>query len=47
MFKEGHFFLHGAEFMLVFKDMEGICILWVVIFYVAGMFFVTLSYFSG
>ena len=29
--------------MLVVKDMEGICRLWVVIFYVAGMFFVTLS----
>ena len=36
-------FFHGVVFMLVVKDMEGICRLWVVIFNVAGMFFVTLS----
>ena len=42
VFLTGHCFFHGAIFMLVVKDMEGICRLWVVIFYVAVVLFVTL-----
>jgi len=31
-------------FMLIVKDVEGICRLWVVIFYVTGVLFIALSY---
>ena len=41
-FKEGHCFLYVAVSMLIVEDMEGISRLWVVIFYVSGVLFVTL-----